>query len=42
MNQSGSGAGHYSLTEKSRRYVEKYETVGVDYRLQVENLDVSG
>ena len=42
MNQSGSGAGHYSLTETSRRYVEKFKTVGVNYRLKVENLDVRG
>ena len=42
MNQSGSGAGRYSLTETSRRQVEKFKTIGVDYRLQVENLDVRG
>ena len=42
MNQSGSGAGHFSLMETSRRYVEKYISLGVDYRLQVENLDVWG
>ena len=42
MNQSESGAGHYSLTETSRRYVEKFKTMGMDYRLHVENLDVRG
>ena len=42
VNQSGSGAGHYSLMETSRRYVDKFKTMGVDYRLQVEDLDVRG
>ena len=37
MNQSGSGAGHYSLTETSRRYIEKFVC-----DLQVEPLDVRG
>ena len=42
MNQSGSGAGHYSLTETRRRYAEKFKTMELDYRLQVENFDVRG
>ena len=42
MNQSGSGAVHFSLTETNRRYVDKFKTMGMDYRLQVENLDVRG
>ena len=40
MNQSGRGAGHYSLTKASRKFVEKFKTIGMDYRLHVENLDV--
>ena len=32
MNQAGSGAGHYSLTETIRRYVEKFKTMGMNYR----------
>ena len=42
MNQSGSGATHYSLTKTSRRHIEKFETTGVDYLLKVNNLNVRG
>ena len=42
MNQSGSGAAHYSLTKTSRRHIEKFETTGVDYLLKVNNLNVRG
>ena len=42
MNQSGSGAAHYSLTKTSRRHTEKFETTGVDYLLKVNNLNVRG
>ena len=40
VNQSGSGAAHYSLTKTSRRHIEKIETTGVDYLLKVNNLNV--
>ena len=42
VNQSGSGAVHYSLTKTSRRHIEKFETAGVDYLLKVNNLNVRG
>ena len=42
MNQSGSGAAHYSLTKTSRRHIEKFQTTGVDYLLKVNNLYVGG
>ena len=42
MNQWGSGASHYSLTETSRRYIQKFGTTGVDYLLRVEPFNVRG
>ena len=42
VNQSGSGATHYSLTKTSRRHIEKFETTSVDYLLKVNNLNVRG
>ena len=42
VNQSGSGTARYSLTNTSRRHIEKFETTGVDYLLKVNNLNVRG
>ena len=42
VNQWGSGASRYSLTETSRRYIHKFGTTGVDYLLRVEPLNVRG
>ena len=42
VNQWGSGASRYSLTETSRRYIQKFETTGLDYLLRVEPLNVRG
>ena len=42
VNQSGSGAAHYSFTKTSRRHVEKFETTGVDYPFESEQFECEG